>query len=419
MRKLLTLAVCLTVFGCAGVVKKTTMPELIRAGFTPDEKEAIVTQGFVFVEMMRLISREALDKPANLADCAREMFAMRNTGKCRDQFTNYLSPKEVKEFDVGMSGKFGGVGMQLEVKDKKIVVIPMPGTPAERAGVKSGDVILSVDGKKPKDAQEAMLLIRGQPGTPVKILFYRESAKQELELTLVREIIKIQSVKWRVSKTDPKVGIIRIITFDQQVPRDFFAAANELMAKGCEALVIDLRDNLGGLLHAAQIPLTLFMRPEDTMLTIRHRDNEEVADSHNFPPPQEAKDFRRMKIVVLINSGSASASEIFAGTMKDWGYPIVGEKSYGKGVGQKGFNLSDGSRLVLTTFEFLVGNGRVVIRDKGITPTVEVKQPKKKDSGPEKDESAEGDDLQLQKALEVLRACGQKDAVPAIKCARD
>lgn len=387
-------------------------------GLTPNERTAIRQQKGILEEIMKLLAREALLRPHDLAACAREMFAMRATDKCRDRFTNYLSPEEVKEFDVQMTGEFGGVGMRLEVKDKKIVVIPMPGTPAERAGVKSGDVILSVDGKKPKDAEEAMLLVRGKTGTTVKITFYRESTKQELEVTLVREVIKIQSVKWRISKTDPKVGIIQIIHFDRQVPRDFFAAANELMAKGCKALVIDLRNNPGGLLHSAQIPLTFFMRPEDTMLTIRNRTNEEIADSHNFPP-REANDFRRMRTVILINGGSASASEIFAGTMKDWGYPVIGEKSYGKGVGQALYTLSDGSRLMLTTFEFLVGNGRVAIRDKGVTPTIEVKQPEKKDRKTKRDELDERDDLQLQKALEVLAVCGKKDATPAIKCTRD
>jgi carboxyl-terminal processing protease len=399
---------------------------------TVQEKEAIKSQKKILDEIAELYAKKALERPKDFAACVREMFAMRRSGKCRDKFTHYYTPEEFRRADEDLVGSFGGVGLEImQEEDAVVVIAPIGGTPAERAGIRPRDVILKVDGKEVGDIYNAVSLLRGKPGTKVSLTIFRKGSKDELVFTLTREIISNQTVKWRLSSVDKKIGIIVIRRFDRPVPAQFAEAVVGLIKKGAEGAVIDLRNNPGGLVDSVLALLGLFANDTDTLMTYRYRHSAEVIKLATMPlltklayitasvdiaVALKINSLKNFPVVILINNGSASASEIFSGTMKDWGYPIVGEKSYGKGVGQEMNPLSDGSCLVITTFEFLVGNGRVAIRDKGVKPTIEVKPTERKNSESKKQDDK--DDAQLMKAKEVLQLCGKKDASRAYKCTR-
>lgn len=404
---------------------------------TPQEKSAILKQKNILDEIMNLYAEKSLDRPADFTACIREMFAMSRSKKCRDKFTHYETPEAAKQEQENFTGQFGGIGLELTDDDGAVVVnTPIAGTPSERAGIKAKDIILKVDDQEPEDTKEAVSLIRGKPGTKVVLTIFRPETKQEMKFTLTREIIELKTVKWRISKTNPKVGIIEIRMFDETVPVEFAKAVVELQKKHAPNIIIDVRNDPGGLVNSVLALLGLFAQSTDTLLTEHTRDEQTVTTLHNLSPiakmsyvkaviimlkAMDMDSFRKINAVVLINNGSASASEIFAGTMKDWGYPIVGEKSFGKGVGQNMFNLSDGSVFSLTTFEFLVGNHKIAIRDQGVTPTVEVKMPEtpiEKDKKELSDKEKEQADPQLLRAIELLEACRQNGTAP-IQCHRN
>ena len=320
---------------------------------------------------------------------------MQRSGECRDRFSHYLTPDQNKlNEEDSINGEFGGIGATLELRDGSITIVaPMPNTPAERARLKPGDIILKIDDKEPNTLIEAVKLIRGKEGTRVKLTVLRKDRTKPLELVLVREVIIAHPTTSTRDPKHPTIGIVKVAHFDGNTFQSFKDAINSIKARGVNRIVIDLRNNPGGLVNVVLDMLGLFAKEHALALTIRTKyESESVGYPELFMSLQrEIGLFKDMKVAVLINGGSASASEIFAGTMKDWGYPIVGEKSFGKGVGQNRFNLTDGSVLWLTTFEFLVGNNRVPIRDEGVTPTIEVKQP---------EESKR--DLQLNKVVKIL-----------------
>lgn len=396
---------------------------------TGAEKAAIEGQKRIMDEIMKLFAERALDRPKDFAGCAQEMFAMRYSGKCRDKHTHYYSPQDAKEHYEDLNGVFGGIGVEIAQEGSHIVVVaPFPGTPAERAGVEAMDIILKIDGKTPKNVPEVKLLVRGKPGTRLTLVVFRKKIQKELVFKITREAIIVPMVKWRVFPADPKIGIIKIAGFDKSAPLKFGGALIKLARRGVRNIVIDLRNNPGGWMDGAIKMLSLFSQPSDTLLTVRFRASGQVYNQNTLTEGQmqyrfitllildkilKNKSLGDIGVVILINNGSASASEILAGTMKDWGYPVIGEKSFGKGVGQNLYDLSDGSILMLTTFEFLVGNGKTAIRDKGVAPTIEVRMPERK---PGERVTSDKDDPQLMKAVEVLRSCGKKNA--AHKCTR-
>jgi|GEM_PF-2849266 carboxyl-terminal processing protease len=375
---------------------------------TPAEDAAIKEQQAVLYDIMKLYAEEALERPKDLVACAREMFAMRRSGKCRDRFSQYLAPEEVKWSDAADEGKISGIGIELSPDDANAVIVRViENGPAEKAGIKVGDIILKIDGKIPKDKQEAVSLIRGKTGTEVALTISRKGAAKPLEFTLVRADILIQSVKSRVSAENPKIGVIKIEIFDRSSAKQFDDAARNLMKNGVTGIIVDLRNNPGGLLWQALGILLDFARYNDTLLTLRRRTN--ISSISCLPPLCGL--FRGLladaNVVVLINGRSASASEIVAGTLKDWGYTLIGQKTFGKGVGQALIPLRDGSRLVLTVFEFSVGNSKTRVHEIGVSPTIEV--------SPSTDKN---DDPEMRKAMEFLGFCVVNAAPPQGKCKR-
>lgn len=277
------------------------------------------------------------------------------------------------------------------------MVAPIEGTPGEREGFQPEDIILEVDNKEVNNTKQVVDLIRGPAGSKVEIKFWRKGFAEPKTVVVVREKIIVQSVKSReLSVAGQKIKVIKVNTFGEKTYRQFKDAFTEAKTKGTKLVALDFRNNPGGLLNEALKMLALFMRESDTALTYRTRNETVPYDAAYLRSQKELGirsfgEFRDFKIVLLVNKGSASASEIFAGTMKDWGYTVIGEQSFGKGVGQSCTPLSDSSVFCLTTFEFLVGNNRVSIRDKGVVPTVAVKN---------SDNKAE--DKALDKAVEIL-----------------
>ncbi|OGF61400.1 hypothetical protein A2662_03550 [Candidatus Giovannonibacteria bacterium RIFCSPHIGHO2_01_FULL_45_33] len=361
----------------------------------------------VMVEILRLYAEEALDPPEDMVSCLQEMYAMRRLGKCRDKFSHYVPPSEVPEFLAEYKGEFGGVGLEITQKDDRVVVVaPIEDTPGERAGFKPEDVILEVDGKEVDNALQAIRLIRGPKGSNVEIKFLRKAFTEPKTAVLVREKIIVRFVKSReLSVVGQKIKVIKVSSFAEKTSGQFRDAFREAKRNGIKLVALDFRNNPGGLLNQALKTLALFMRRDDVIVTYRTRNTSEPYDLAYLREKFDVTTFGEFrddfKVVILINKGSASASEIFSGTMKDWGYKVVGETAgevkkdkgvtFGKGVGQTCIPLLDGALFCLTTFEFLVGNNRVPIRDKGVVPDVTVQESEKKD-----------DDKALDKAIEIL-----------------
>lgn len=363
---------------------------------TADELTSLRTQVEVLGEILDLYLTDMLDPPTDIGSCLQEMMAMRLLGKCRDKFSYYIPREEVTAWTEDLGGEFGGVGLEITQKDGRVLVVaPLENTPGDRAGFKPEDVILAVDGKDVDNVQQAARLIRGLAGSKVEIKYWRKDFSEPKTIVIVREKIIVQLVKVRdISLAGQKIKVIKVNSFGDKTYTQFKEALDLAKRKGIKSVVLDLRNNPGGLLSQTLRMSALFMRSEDTALTYRTRKESLKYDAFYLTKMYGIRrfgEFRDLKIVILINKGSASASEVFSGAMKDWGFVVIGEKSFGKGVGQECKPLSDGAILCLTTFEFLVGNNKTPIRDIGVIPNIEVKKSDDKDK-----------DEQLDRALEIL-----------------
>ncbi|MFZ2961097.1 MAG: S41 family peptidase [Candidatus Ozemobacteraceae bacterium] len=301
-----------------------------------------------------------------------------------DPYTRFMEPKSFKEMQTETQGEFGGLGIVIGIKNKFLTVIsPIEDTPAFRAGIKSGDMILKIDGKDVTDIalHDAVKLLRGPEGTKVTINVAREGEKAPKDYTLVREVIKIPSVKYWVVK--PNIGYIRLTQFIQTSSEDLEKAMIALEKEKVTSIVLDLRNNPGGLLTAAVEVCRKFL-PKGDIVSIKGRDGEKNTYSSFF------QSHPVLPLIVLINEGSASASEIVAGCIRDNKRGLlVGKKSFGKGSVQTVISLNDGSALALTTALYYSPNG-FNIHKKGINPDIEVELPK----------LTEADRVEITKAME-------------------
>jgi len=289
-----------------------------------------------------------------------------------DPHSQFLDPDDYKELKTETEGKFGGLGIEISVRDGLLTVItPLEDTPAWRAGIKAGDKIVKIGDEITKDMtlSEAVKKLRGKPGTDIKITVLRESEFKLHDFTITREIIHVQDVKDTRILQD-KIGYVRLVEFREDTAKEFHKALSDLKSQGAESLILDLRNNPGGLLNVA-IKTTEEFLPEGKMIVStkgRHPTQNTETKSRN-----PSKDFTTWPMVVLINEGSASGSEILAGALKDNKRAvIVGAKSFGKGSVQSVIPLPDGSGLRLTTSKYFTPSGKS-IHGIGITPDVEVK----------------------------------------------
>lgn len=310
-----------------------------------------------------------------------------------DPYSQYLTAEEMAKLSETTTGKFQGIGVIISPdEDGTVTVIsPIKGSPADRAGVESGDKILKINGKdfSAEKINEASKEMRGEKGTSVKILLLKKKNLKTEEVEIKREEIKIDSI---IKDKIGDLGYIGITMFDEETGKDFVKALNELTSEGVKGIILDMRGNPGGVVDAA-VEIGDAILPKTSFVTLKDNKGEVVQDY------KLDDSYNDIKMVVLVNEGSASASEILSGAIRDLDRAkIIGKKTYGKGVVQNVMSLPGGDGLKLTTSEYFTPSGKS-INKKGIVPDIEVDLP----------DDVEGigidykdTDTQLQKAIEVI-----------------
>lgn len=306
-----------------------------------------------------------------------------------DPYTRFVDPDTLKDEEIDMRGEYGGLGMYIGQRDGMTVIIsPIEDTPADRAGIKPQDQIVKVEDEVIMgwNTHDVVKRLRGKPGTGITIWVRREGEEKLLEFHLVREVIKLRSVRFEM--LPEKIGYIRITQFKQETARDVKTAVKDLKAEGAVGIILDLRNNGGGLLGSAVDVADIFL---DGGLVVGMKGRVERANDKLFA---DAGRLCTLPMVVLINEGSASASEIVSGALKDRERAtIVGVKSFGKGSVQTLFNLPDGSGVYVTIARYHTPSG-TIIDHVGLEPDIMVEGEMAKEH--EKDD-------QLKEAVEVLK----------------
>jgi carboxyl-terminal processing protease len=290
-----------------------------------------------------------------------------------DDFSYYEAAEEVEEKQIEMEGQYGGLGIEVtydsEYKAVKVIA-PMYGTPAWRAGLKPGDRIVSIDDQPVSEMQymEAVRKLRGQPGTKVKIKVLREGVQELLTFEIVREVIQIVPVKYAYVETQKgRIGYIMITRFGAKTSQEMASALDEIFQKGVQGILLDLRNNPGGYLNSAIDVASYFVDKGVIVKTRNAYGVEEVYESKGNKYPN-------VPVVILVNRGSASASEIVVGALRDHNVAkIAGQRTFGKGSVQTGFPLANGGTLYLTTARYMTPSGKDIHRI-GIEPDVVVEE---------------------------------------------
>ena len=401
-----------------------------------------------FTQALELIKRNYVEEPDS-----KELIqgAIRGMVSSLDPHSSYMAERAFKEMSMDIKGEFQGVGIQIGIKNAQLTIIaPIEGTPGDRAGLAAGDKILKINDEWTKDLtiEEAVDKMRGPKNTQVRLLIFREGWDKPKEFAITRDVIKVQSVKKKMLEGD--IGYVRITQFQGQTGVELEKALKELEEKGMKKLVLDLRNNPGGILDASVDVSGLFMPKDKLVVYLQGR---KAADRKDYLTMSEEAP-RAYPVVILVNTGSASASEIVAGALQDSHRAlIVGTQTFGKGSVQTVFSLESGTGLRLTTAKYYTPSGRS-IQNVGITPDIEVKlpvvkeakngdsvhmvvrekdldrhlkndtvkdekkpEPKPKEAAPEEDFALEAmpkddkDDIQLQKAIEILKPAAKAEDV--------
>ena len=300
--------------------------------------------------------------------------AIKGTLRGLDPHSSFLDPEMYREMQVETSGSFGGLGIEITLRDDILTVVaPIEGTPAYRVGIQPGDRIVKIEGISTKDMQltDAVKRMRGKPGSKIIISIVREGWAEPKDFEITREQIRVQSVK--TQQLEPGIEYIRLRQFQEQTAQDMEAALDKFAkSEKIQGLVLDLRNNPGGLLTSAVEVSEKFLDAGKLIVYTEGR----VRNQNMRFQANARRVYADFPIVVLLNQGSASASEIVAGALQDWGRGIVlGTQSFGKGSVQTIIPLSDGSGLRLTTAKYYTPKGRS-IHGKGIAPDIIVEGPK-------------------------------------------
>ena len=326
----------------------------------------------IFAEVLTLIKKNYVDEIKDDKDLIYG--AIKGMINSLDPHSSFMSPEAFKEMQVDTKGEFGGLGIQIGVKDNLLTVIaPIEDTPAYKAGIKAGDKIIKINGESTRNMSinDAVTKLRGHKGTSVTITIMREEFEEPRDFTIVRDIIKIHSVKSKV--IDEKIGYIKLTQFQEKTDEELEKALESLNKEKINSLILDLRNNPGGLLNTA-IEVTNHFLPTGKLVVYIKGRNEERIDYNTTDGEQKYE----YPMIVLVNEGSASASEIVAGALQDWQKAVIlGTPTFGKGSVQTVIPLSDGSGLRLTTARYYTPKGRS-IQTKGIEPDIAVKPKTKK-----------------------------------------
>ncbi len=310
-----------------------------------------------------------------------------------DPYTVFIEPDSAAHEKAQLEGQFGGIGAFVRTDDDgRILLDPMPDQPAERAGLKKDDVLIAVDGTPvtpEMTVEQIVLLIRGEVGTEVVLTVERVGTPESIDIPIERAIIETPSVNWRLLEEAPKIGYIQLTSFTERSNRELNKAFDELSTQGAEAYVLDLRNNGGGLLEAAVDIASQFLRDGVVLREDRKLEGERIYDVRGGGRMLD------QRLVLLVNGGTASASEIVAGALQDYDRAtLIGEKTFGKGSVQLIYELSDASRLHVTVAKWFTPDNNA-IDGTGLIPDIEVL--------PTEEDQASQRDVQLERAISFLQ----------------
>ena len=318
----------------------------------------------VFTEIISLVQSDYVEEVNNEKLLNGAINGMLKT---LDPHTAYMSPDVFREMQLETEGQFGGLGIEITIKDEQLTVVaPIDDTPADKAGIEAGDKIIKINGESTKNITllQAVKKLRGSKGTKVTITIIREGLDEQKDFTITRDIIKIKSVSKRM--LDDKIGYIKIRSFQKNTSKELDVALKELEKGIMHGLIMDLRNNPGGLLEQAVSVSDKFLEGEKLVVFTKGRVKDQNMRFHSKSKDAHVK----YPMVVLVNAGSASASEIVAGALQDLERAVIlGTPTFGKGSVQTVFPLSDGSGLRLTTSKYYTPKGRL-IQGKGIIPDI-------------------------------------------------
>ncbi len=321
-----------------------------------------------FVDVYKKIKDQYVDE---VDDDTLFNYAIEGMVSNLDPYSDYLSKDDFSELKIGTTGRFGGIGIEITMEDGFVKIIsPIDDTPAQRAGLKAGDLVIEVQdiSLKDKSINDAVKLMRGEPGTKVKVKILREKEESPLDFELVRQIIVSKGIKTEIFNGE--VGYLRLSSFQSNSTANVRKAIYDLRKKSGNmmvALILDLRNNPGGVLGSAVGISDLFLKSGKIVYTKGRTNNSDLEYFANSEDILEG-----LPLYVLINGGSASASEIVAGALQDHKRAIIyGEKSFGKASVQSIQEMMDGSALKLTTAKYYTPNDRH-IHENGITPDVKI-----------------------------------------------
>jgi len=339
------------------------------SGIDKKKKDDLYQQVELFSDSLAIIQAEYVDeaKPKDLI-----YGALKGMLSSLDPHSQFMDPQTYEELKVDTEGKFGGIGIEITIKDSLLTVVtPIEDTPAWKAGIKTNDRIVKINNELTRDMtlMDAVKRMRGKPGDPVNITILRESEKKVLEFKIVRDIIKIKDIKEARILQDG-IGYIRLVEFRENTPQDITVALEKLSKEGMNALILDLRNNPGGLLDTAVRVAEKFIEKGKKIVYTKGR-----KPSQNLEfIAHEPRPILNIPMAVLINEGSASGSEIVAGALQDYKRAIIlGTKSFGKGSVQTVIPLRDGSALRLTTSKYFTPLGKE-IHGKGVMPDIVVEE---------------------------------------------
>lgn len=363
----------------------------------------------IFTDVLRIIKENYVEQVST-----KDLIygALNGMTKSLDPFSSFFTPKQYESFKQETEGEFGGVGIEIGMeKGRPVVISPIEGTPAFRAGIKPGDVILEINGEDTSNMSliDVVQRIRGKVGTKVQLTIYRKGMEKPMKIELERALIKIESVRWT---TLGDVGYIKLSQFNENVSVQVERALKELTSKRVKGIILDLRNDPGGLLSEAVSVADLFL-PEGKLVVYTKGRKGETQKYFARRKPVVPDD---LPVIVLINKGSASASEIVAGALQDYKRAVIlGEKSFGKASVQNIIPLEDGSALKLTVAYYYTPLGRL-IHNRGIVPDVQVAMDEKQEEALQeaiRQKKLEGKsglillpekDPQLSRAIELIRS---------------
>jgi carboxyl-terminal processing protease len=335
----------------------------------PKAKEDIYTQVELFADAVSIVKSDYVDE----VEPKKLMYgALKGMLSSLDDYSQFMDQEDFKEIKVETKGEFGGVGIEITMKDGILTIIaPIAATPADAAGIKPGDKIVKIDDKVTKNMSlsDAVKMLRGDPGSKLVLTIWREKDQKILTIPIKRAIIKVNSIK-KPSLIEDKIGYIKLIEFQENTGKDLGDALKKLESEGMDSLILDLRNNPGGLLDTSVDVAEYFLPKDSVIVSIKSR-----TPGQNVVFKSSGKNYKKdFPLIILANEGSASASEIVSGAIQDNKRGIIlGAKTFGKASVQTVIPLKDGSALRLTTALYYTPSGKM-IRNQGITPDVVVER---------------------------------------------